>query len=129
MTPPLPIEDSRTPRQLRVLVVDDHPVLRRGLVDTVNAEADMTVCGEAGTIASALDAVASAQPDVAVVDLFNNISIQVGTYQPYSMSVIGQGDSKGTSHQPSSQDHNICHDLTCHYLPDMGRHSLRLWLM
>jgi DNA-binding NarL/FixJ family response regulator len=58
----------------RVLLVDDHPILRKGLAQLINQEADMMVCGEAEDAAKAFDAVATLQPDVAVVD----ISLKVG---------------------------------------------------
>lgn len=54
---------------LQVLVVDDHPVFRRGLVDALGEHADLHVCAEAATTAAALGAVESHEPDVALVDL------------------------------------------------------------
>jgi len=53
----------------RVLLVDDHPILRRGLAQLINQEADMTVCGEAEDAPRAFQAVSTLQPDVAVVDI------------------------------------------------------------
>src|SRR5438876_11107719 len=53
----------------RVLLVDDHPILRRGLAQLINQEADMTVCGEAEDAPRAFEAVSTLQPDVAVVDI------------------------------------------------------------
>src|SRR6266702_5089768 len=53
----------------RVLLVDDHPSLRRGLAQLINQEADMTVCGEAEDAPRAFQAVSTLQPDVAVVDI------------------------------------------------------------
>ncbi len=53
----------------RVLLVDDHPILRRGLAQLINQEADMTVCGEAEDAPKAFEAVSTLQPDVAVVDI------------------------------------------------------------
>ena len=54
---------------VRVLIVDDHPIFRKGLADLINDEPGLVVCHEAATGAAALQAVASHQPDVAVVDL------------------------------------------------------------
>ncbi len=54
---------------IRVLLTDDHAVLRAGLRVLLNNEADITVVGEAGDGQEALDAIASLQPDVAVLDL------------------------------------------------------------
>jgi len=53
----------------RILVVDDHALLRRGLVLLFAAEGDLTVIAEAGTVAEACAAAADAQPDVAVLDI------------------------------------------------------------
>lgn len=66
-TPPVPTESARG--AVRVVVVDDHPVFRKGLVEVIDDEPDITVCGEAGTPQAALTIVAAEQPDVAVVDL------------------------------------------------------------
>ena len=60
---------GKEPRMVRVLVVDDHPVVRRGLVELFDEAADLSVCGEAGAIDEAMAAAARAVPDVAVVDL------------------------------------------------------------
>jgi len=56
-------------RAARVLVVDDHPVVRQGLRLLIDHEPDLEVCAEAETAADALRAVAAHKPDVAVVDL------------------------------------------------------------
>jgi DNA-binding NarL/FixJ family response regulator len=53
----------------RVLIIDDHAVLREGLALVINAQPDLVVCGEAGNVAGGLDAVATTQPDIALVDL------------------------------------------------------------
>jgi DNA-binding NarL/FixJ family response regulator len=53
----------------RVFVVDDHPIVRSGLAQLINQEADLHVCGEAHDAATAFDAIEALKPDVAVVDL------------------------------------------------------------
>ncbi|HEX4724677.1 MAG TPA: response regulator transcription factor [Pseudonocardiaceae bacterium] len=54
---------------VRVLLVDDHEVVRRGLRDLLDDERDIVVVAEAGTIAEALVRAAATRPDVAVVDM------------------------------------------------------------
>jgi DNA-binding NarL/FixJ family response regulator len=54
---------------VRVLLVDDHEVVRRGLRDLLGDEKDIDVVAEAGTVAEALVRAGSARPDVAVVDM------------------------------------------------------------
>src|SRR5437762_11111986 len=53
----------------RVLLVDDHPILRRGLAQLINQEADMAVCGEAEDAPKAFEAFSTLQPDIAVIDV------------------------------------------------------------
>lgn len=53
----------------RVLLVDDHPILRKGLAELINQEADLSVCGEAEEAPKAFEAVGVLNPDVAVVDI------------------------------------------------------------
>lgn len=55
--------------RIRVLLVDDHPVLRQGMAAMINEEPDMVVCGEADGVQAALDVARATRPDVAVVDL------------------------------------------------------------
>jgi len=52
-----------------ILIVDDHPVLRRGLAMLIEMEPDMEVCGEAEDVTSALEVVARTQPDLVLVDI------------------------------------------------------------
>src|SRR5262245_29145753 len=53
----------------RVLIVDDHPVVREGLAMRIAACSDLQVCGEADDIASALKMLADTKPDLAVIDI------------------------------------------------------------
>ena len=53
----------------RVLLVDDHPVVREGLRGMIDAEPDLTVVGEAGSGAEAIVMAKSLQPDVILMDL------------------------------------------------------------
>ena len=54
---------------IRVLVVDDHPIVRSGLVGLLGIESDMDVVGEAGDGEEALARVAALMPDVVLMDL------------------------------------------------------------
>ena len=54
---------------VRVFLLDDHEIVRRGVVSVIDAEPDMEVVGEAGTADEALDVVEVCNPDVAVLDI------------------------------------------------------------
>jgi DNA-binding NarL/FixJ family response regulator len=56
-------------RTVRVFLLDDHEVVRRGVADLLEAEPDLTVVGEAATAAEALARVPAVRPDVAVLDV------------------------------------------------------------
>ncbi|HEY5234100.1 MAG TPA: response regulator transcription factor [Verrucomicrobiae bacterium] len=53
----------------RIFLVEDHPVFRDGLAKLLNAEDDLTVCGEAGEARQALKSIIKLKPALAVVDL------------------------------------------------------------
>jgi len=59
-------------KKSRVLVVDDHPIVRQGLALLINREADLVVCGEAEDARTAMQSVATAKPDILVVDISLN---------------------------------------------------------
>ncbi len=56
-------------RQRRILLLDDHRILRQGLKEIINRERDLIVCGEAGEARSALKLVDKADPDLVLVDI------------------------------------------------------------
>jgi DNA-binding NarL/FixJ family response regulator len=56
----------------RVMVVDDHPIVRQGLALLINRESDLVVCGEAEEAMGAMHVLASARPDVLIVDISLN---------------------------------------------------------
>ena len=51
---PVPATKPAGQRPQRILIVDDHPVVREGLVRQINREPDLVVCGEAGQATQAL---------------------------------------------------------------------------
>ena len=53
----------------RILIVDDHPLVRRGLTALINAEPDLVVCAEAANSRDGLAAVDDASPDLVIADL------------------------------------------------------------
>ena len=53
---------------IRVVVVDDHPMFRTGLIQTVSAEGDISVIGEGGSAAEAVELVRVLQPDILLLD-------------------------------------------------------------
>jgi DNA-binding NarL/FixJ family response regulator len=62
-------EDTQHGGQIRVFLLDDHEIVRRGVRELLEAEPDITVIGEAGTAASALARIPALKPDVAVLDV------------------------------------------------------------
>jgi DNA-binding NarL/FixJ family response regulator len=54
---------------IKVFLLDDHEIVRRGVKDMLEAEPDLTVVGEAGTAESALARIPALRPDVAVLDV------------------------------------------------------------
>ena len=54
---------------IRIVVVDDHPLFRQGVVDTILLESDFVVIGEATSGEEALDLIRNLTPDVAIVDV------------------------------------------------------------
>ncbi len=67
----MPTKQHRTDPEVRkkILLIDDHPLMRRGQADLLNREPDLAVCGEAGTAREAIDAIAKLKPDLVVLDL------------------------------------------------------------
>ncbi len=55
--------------KIRVFLVDDHPIVRRGFQLLLGIERDLMVCGEADSGPAALEKILALKPDVAIVDL------------------------------------------------------------
>ncbi len=58
-------KDSRA----RVMIVDDHPIMRHGMAQLIDAQDDLTVCSWAGTATEALTAISGDQPELALLDI------------------------------------------------------------
>jgi DNA-binding NarL/FixJ family response regulator len=56
-------------QKIKVLLVDDHPLVREGLVNLISQQADLQICGEAGNEPQALELIRTVQPHVAIVDI------------------------------------------------------------
>lgn len=59
-------------KKVRILVVDDHPIVRQGLTLLINRERDLMVCGEAEEAQSAMQEIAASRPDILIVDISLN---------------------------------------------------------
>ncbi len=57
------------PNKKRILLVDDHPVLRKGLVRLIDSKDEFVVCGEASTAADAMALIRELEPHLAIVDI------------------------------------------------------------
>jgi DNA-binding NarL/FixJ family response regulator len=66
------MNQSSATMKSRVLVVDDHPIVRQGLTLLINRESDLTVCGEASDAHTAMQSLTATQPDILVVDISLN---------------------------------------------------------
>lgn len=63
-----PVSATRETKK-RVLVVDDHPIVREGLADLINKQEDITLCGWAEDIPHAIEAIKKLKPDVVTIDI------------------------------------------------------------
>jgi DNA-binding NarL/FixJ family response regulator len=57
------------PDAKRIVIVDDHPLFRKGLQEMIHSDGTFVVCGEAGTAAEAMEVVRKLHPDLVIVDL------------------------------------------------------------
>jgi DNA-binding NarL/FixJ family response regulator len=63
---------ARKKPKSRILLVDDHPVLRRGIAELVNNENGLEVCGEAANMQEAVALAGTLKPDLAIIDVSLN---------------------------------------------------------
>jgi DNA-binding NarL/FixJ family response regulator len=78
---------SNNPKQIQILSVDDHPLLREGIAALVNAEADMKLVAEASNGREAIEQFRSHRPDVTLMDLqmpgFNGIEAIIDIHNEF----------------------------------------------
>ena len=53
----------------RIMIVDDHPIVRQGLADLINQEKDLVVCGQVEDAPEAMKAIRALKPDMVIVDI------------------------------------------------------------
>lgn len=63
------VKEEKTKEKVKVLVVDDHPIVRQGLAQIINQEEDMVLAGEAGDAAEAMKVIKQVKPDMAIIDV------------------------------------------------------------
>jgi DNA-binding NarL/FixJ family response regulator len=61
--------ENSSQKKIRIVIVDDHPVVRHGLAQIIAQDADMHVCAEAEDAAAGLAAIKQHRPDIAIIDL------------------------------------------------------------
>lgn len=62
-------EEASKHKATRIMLVDDHPIVREGLAESINREPDFLVCAQAEDHQEALKAFEGAKPDLVVIDL------------------------------------------------------------
>jgi len=60
---------AEPPEAKRIVIVDDHPLFRKGLQEMIHSDGTFAVCGEAGNAAEAMEIIRKLNPDLAIVDL------------------------------------------------------------
>jgi len=86
-------------KKKRIVVVDDHSIVRRGFIYLIEDEPDMEVCGEAEDAPQAIDVIAAARPDLAIIDIALKTSSGIdlikqlrGQFPTLSMLVVSMHD-------------------------------------
>ncbi len=60
---------GNTIRRVKVFIVDDHEIVRHGLIQFINSSEEFTVCGDAADASTAVSMMNDLKPDIAVIDL------------------------------------------------------------
>jgi len=63
------VQDKTGGDKSKILIVDDHPIVRQGLAELVNHENDLAVCGQAEDAHQAMKAIKELRPEIAVIDI------------------------------------------------------------
>ncbi len=63
------ITKKKKPGPKKILVIEDHPIMRSGLAELIGRESDLMLCGEADDVDKALKAIEKLKPDIALVDI------------------------------------------------------------
>jgi DNA-binding NarL/FixJ family response regulator len=66
---PKKLQDKTDTDKAKIVIVDDHPIVRQGLKELINHETDLTVCGQAGDAHQAMEIIKSLGPDMVIVDI------------------------------------------------------------
>ncbi len=62
-------KDKTGEGRAKIIIVDDHPIVREGLADLINKERDLVVCGQAEDAPGAMKAIKTLKPDMVTVDI------------------------------------------------------------
>ncbi len=62
-------KQQNSDKKIKILIVDDHSIVRKGLTQLINEEPDLVVCAEAENAAQGLEAIEKQQVDLAIVDI------------------------------------------------------------
>ena len=62
-------QNKTNEKKTKILIVDDHPIVRQGLAELINHETDMVVCGQAEDISEAMKTIKTSKPDMVIVDI------------------------------------------------------------
>jgi DNA-binding NarL/FixJ family response regulator len=69
MTPTSVKEPAKEPAKSRIFIVDDHPIVRQGLMQLINNESDLVVCGQGEDAYQALKTIRQLKPDLTLLDI------------------------------------------------------------
>jgi DNA-binding NarL/FixJ family response regulator len=83
------IRKTGSAHRIRVLIVDDDPIVRMGINSLIDTQEDMVVCGEAGHAAEALEKLLELKPDVVTMDI--NLGCESGLDVTREMRATGSG--------------------------------------